>query len=406
MVGLLGLIGASGAAPALAAKPAGDGPAISFTTILGGYTRPVLVTHDGTPKKRLFIVEQTGRILVARYRDGAWRKAGVFLDLRTRVNDPLTEGSERGLLGLAFHPEYASNGRFYVNDTRRASGAKNGDTVIAEYRRAGPLVADPGSRRLVRTIEQPQGNHNGGHLAFGPDGYLYIGTGDGGGGGDPDDNGQDLGSRLGKLLRIDPLDPDGPGPQRYAVPPGNPYIGETEKRAEIWAEGLRNPWRYSFDRGTGDLWIGDVGQNAWEEIDHVPATGGVGAGMAADFGWNTCEGDVTYPGSDPCDHGALDQVDPVFVYSHDPGGPADDGCSVTGGYVFRGPGADPWRGVYLFGDLCNGKVSALDQHGNRLLTVSSGRTVSSFGEDVAGRLYLVDLGGSIARITFSGDPTP
>ena len=408
-VSLVLLATATAVAPAAAARPtrpAGGDAALTFTEILGGYIRPVLVTHDGSSRRRLFIVEQTGRIRVARLVDGAWRKAGVFLDLSTRVNDPRVDGSEQGLLGLAFDPEYATNGRFYVNYTRRASGDKDGDTVVAEYRRLTATRADPNSRRVVMVIDQPYANHNGGHLAFGPDGYLYVATGDGGSGGDPDGNGQDLSSPLGKLLRIDPTDPDRAGPKRYSPAPGNPFIGETEKDSDIWAYGLRNPWRLSFDRETGDLYTGDVGQNEREEIDRSRATDGVDAGKGANFGWNACEGDLTYPGGDPCDHAGSGFVAPLFDYRHGAGGPADGGCAVTGGYVIRAPRAGAWQGLYLFGDFCTGQVSVLAQDGSRLLTQASGSMISSFGEDAAGRLYLVDLGGRISRIGYPGDPTP
>lgn len=376
-------------------------PELTFKQILSGYDRPILVTHDGTSAKRLYIVEQTGRIKVAVFRDGAWRKAGVFLDLRSRVLGPDRGGSEQGLLGLAFAPDYAASGRFYVNFTRRGEGGAAGDTVVAEVRRKRTLAADPSSFRQLLVIGQPYDNHNGGHLAFGPDGMLYIATGDGGSGGDPEDRAQDLASRLGKLLRIDPRDPDGGGPRRFAVPADNPYIGETEKRL-VWLAGVRNPWRFSFDAETGDLWIGDVGQNTTEEIDRLPATGGVDAGKGANLGWNVCEGDREYPGGGVCPAEANDLVAPVFVYRH-AGSGIDAGCSVTGGVVVRAPGAPAWQGRYLFSDFCTGIVGVLHPDGELLHTQSSGMNVSSFGEDAAGRIYVVGLDGSIRRVGFSAD---
>ena len=276
-----------------------DNPGDTAGTVSDGPRDGVLVANDGSPAKRLYIVEQTGRIKVAELRNGSWRKAGTFLDLSSKVLAPPFGGAEQGLLGLAFAPDYATSGRFYVNFTRRGSGGAAGDTVIAELRRSSTLVADPASFRRLLVIDQPYDNHNGGNLAFGPDGMLYIGMGDGGSGGDPEDRAQDLTSRLGKLLRIDPTDPDGSGPARFTVPADNPYIGETEKHL-VWLRGVRNPWRFSFDPATGDLWIGDVGQGATEEIDRLPATSGQDAGRAANLGWNVCEGDRLYLSTTAC----------------------------------------------------------------------------------------------------------
>lgn len=393
------------AIPAAAQGPAGDSAQMTFPTILTGYSRPVLVTHTGAANRRIFIVEQTGRIRIATFTNGTWKKVGTFLDLRSKVTDQ-SISSEQGLLGLAFHPRYAANGRFYVNYTRRGSGGKRGDTVIAEYRRKSINKADPASARILRVIDQPYTNHNGGHLAFGPDGYLYIGSGDGGSSGDPGDRAQDLGSRLGKILRIDPIDPDGQGPLRYAIPPDNPYIGETEKRQEIWSSGLRNPWRFSIDRATGDLLIGDVGQNEYEEIDWSASGEDAVGGKGVDFGWDTCEGNHRYPGGGLCDHDTNGFEAPVFEYTHSDGGPADGGCSVTGGHVFRGPGADAWRGIYLFADFCTGNVTAITGDGTRLLTRAGGGGLSSFGEDAAGRLYVTRLDGTIRSVQLTGNPTP
>ena len=253
--------------PAVASAAGGS---LKLAPVLSGYSRPVLVTHAPGEAGVIYIVEQSGLVKRATFQDGSWRKQGTFLDLRSVVSK---DGGERGLLGLAFHPRYRQNGRLYVDYTRAGDGAADGDTVIAEYRRLDARRADPSSRRVLLTVDQPAANHNGGHLAFGPDGYLYIALGDGGGAGDPYGTGQDRGSLLGKLLRIDPLDPDGGGRGRYSVPPSNPLVGRAGLD-EIWAWGLRNPWRFSFDRATGDLWIGDVGQGEREEVDRARADGG------------------------------------------------------------------------------------------------------------------------------------
>ena len=370
---------------------------VSLARILTGYSRPVLVTHAGGDSRVIFIVEQTGKIKRATYQAGRWKRLGTFLDLTSRVNDPRASGNdERGLLGLAFHPGYAQNGRFYVNYTRRGRGNADGDTVVAEYRRRSAARADPASRRLIMTVGQPYANHNGGHLAFGPDGFLYIGLGDGGSGGDPQGNGQKLTTRLGKLLRIDPRDPDGSGPRTHRVPSSNPRVGRYG-RNDIWARGLRNPWRFSFDRSNGDLWVGDVGEGSREEIDRSRSrSNGRGAGKGANYGWRVCEGGRRYPNTSAnCGFGTL----PVHDYAHGNGR-----CSVTGGYVHRGPAAIAWRGLYVAGDFC-GRLFVLDSSGNVRLSKISNRRISSFGEDGAGRLFVTDLGGAIYRVKMSG-PRP
>ena len=386
------LLGVAFAAPSQAA-----GSDVALTRILGGYSRPVLVTHAPGGGRVIFVVEQTGKIHRATYSGGKWRKLGVFLDLTSKVNDPDVSGGERGLLGLAFHPNYARNGRFYVNYTRRGAGAKSGDTVVAEYRRANAAKARPGSARILMVINQPYSNHNGGHLAFGPDGMLYIGTGDGGSGGDPRGNGQKLGSRLGKLLRIDPIDPDGAGPRRYRTPSGNPRIGKSGLN-DIWAWGLRNPWRFSFDRTTGDLWIGDVGQGAREEVDRARSNrAGTGAGKGRNYGWNRCEGKRRYPNTRAaCTFGTR----PVHDYAHGAGR-----CSVTGGHVHRGPTAPAWRGLYVAGDYC-GRLFVLNPKGQVRLSKNTDRRISSFGEDAAGRIFMTDVAnGSVYLVRFTG-PRP
>lgn len=371
---------------------------VSLRQVLGGYTRPLLVTHAPGGGRDIFIVEQTGRIKRATFSDGSWRKLGTFLDLSDIVNDPRSPGEgERGLLGLAFHPQYRLNGRFYVNYTRAGSGGRNGDTVIAEFRRLNDGTADPASRRVLLVVNQPRSNHNGGHMAFGPDGKLYVALGDGGGAGDPGGNAQDIRNRLGTLLRIDPLDPDGAGPKRYRVPRSNPRVGKRGVN-DIWAWGLRNPWRFSFDRKNGNLWIADVGQGQREEVNRSRSNAnGRGAGKNRNYGWDRCEGRRAYPDtSRRCRFGTR----PRYDYTHRAGR-----CSVTGGYVHRGPDARSWRGLYVAGDFC-GALFVLNQKGKVKLARVTNRRISSFGEDADGRLFLTDLSnGRIYRVTFSG-PRP
>jgi glucose/arabinose dehydrogenase len=397
VVALLAAPGAGSAASTAPSAPAARASRVALEPVLSGYSRPVLITHAPGEGRVIYIVEQTGAIKRATFEGGRWRKLGTFLDLRSRVSDPDTDGGERGLLGLAFHPDYQRNGLLYVDYTRAGRGAADGDTVIVEYRRAEAGRADPSSRRLVMTIDQPYANHNGGHLAFGPDGFLYVASGDGGSAGDPHGNGQRLDTRLGKLLRIDPRDPDGPGGRRFGVPASNPRVGRSGLD-EIWAWGLRNPWRFSFDRQTGDLWIGDVGQNAWEEVDRSRADGdGTGAGRGLNYGWDRCEGNRRYPSTGSiCRFGTR----PVHAYRH--GG---DSCSVTGGHVHRGPAGAAWRGLYVAGDFC-GRLFVLGPDGSVRLARDSGRSISSFGEDAAGRIYAADLtAGRIYLVRFQG-PRP
>jgi glucose/arabinose dehydrogenase len=327
-----------------------------------------LAVRPGSPN--LFVAQKTGAIVVIR--NGRVDPTPV-LDLTGDVS----LGSEQGLLGLAFSP----NGReLYINHTD-----PSGDTHVTGY----DIVrgrADPRSRRDVLVIEQPYANHNGGNLAFGPDGYLYVGMGDGGSGGDPHGNGQSTRTLLGKMLRIDPRAEDG---RPYAIPPDNPFVGRADVRPAIWAVGLRNPWRYSFDRLTGDLWIGDVGQNDWEEIDFQPA----GSSGGENYGWNILEGTHPFFGEEVPGGG----VPPVFEYSH-----AEGGCTVIGGYVYRGEAIPELSGAYLFGDLCIGEIEALRVEGRR---VTGHRVLgpvvpnlSSFGEDGRGELYAMSLDGGVYRI--------
>ena len=346
-----------------------DPASAAWKEVLSGFTRPLTLTNAGDD--RVFIVEQRGLIWAV---DIDQNNSQIFLDIRDRVND---RANEQGLLGLTFHPAFNENGRFFMN----YSGV-NGETIIAEYR-AGTnhIVGNHESERVLLQIDQPYANHNGGALAFGPDGYLYIGTGDGGSGGDPHGNGQRLDTLLGKILRID-VDTSEP----YAIPQDNPFA-DGDGQPEIWLYGLRNPWRIAFDRTAGDLFIGDVGQNQWEEINFLPAdsTG------AINYGWNLREGAHDYIGGDT---GAL--VGPVAEYGH------GLGCSVTGGVVVRDSLLPAWQGVYLYGDYCSGRVWGLirDESGAWLsapLFEVEG-TISSFGEDHTGRVYLVDHNGAILRL--------
>jgi glucose/arabinose dehydrogenase len=314
----------------------------------------------------VFIIEKVGRIRILQ--DGQLLDFS-YLDISDRVG---SSGNEQGLLGLAFHPDYVENGLFFVNYTD-----KDGDTVIARYRvTADPNLADPASEVVLLRVNQPFANHNGGVLAFGPDGYLYAGLGDGGSAGDPFGNAQKLDNLLGKILR---LDVDSAEP--YAIPPDNPFGNE------IWAYGLRNPWRMSFDGQTGDLYIGDVGQGEWEEIDFVSA----GAPGGINFGWDYFEGIHPFEGTPP--QGAQ-FMPPVVEYSH------GEGCSVTGGYVYRGS-MPAWNGIYLYGDYCSGTIWGLIRSSggwqNRALFGAVGR-ITSFGQDGSGEVYIVLDGGSILRL--------
>jgi glucose/arabinose dehydrogenase len=370
---------------ALVVSPAAAAGSVGFSTVLTGYSRPVLVTAPRGSSRRIFIVEQTGRIRVATYSNGSWRKLGTFLDIRDRVKSTF---GEQGLLGLAFDPDYASNRRFYVNYTRKPDG----DTVVAEFRRSTSSAnrATKGTARQVIRINQPYSNHNGGMLAFGPDENLYISTGDGGSGGDPGNRAQSKSSLLGKILRIDPHKS---GSRAYTIPSSNPFVGRTGSDA-IWAFGLRNPWRFSFDRSNGDLWIGDVGQENREEIDL--ATNSSGRGKGVNYGWRRCEGNIRYPGGGSCNFGKS----PLKTYRT-----SDTPCgAVTGGYAYRGPNYSAWQGRYIYGDYCTGHVWVINKSGSVRVSRDTSYQISSFGEDGAGRLFMTDLGGRILLVRFSGTP--
>jgi glucose/arabinose dehydrogenase len=353
--------------------------AYQLVEVASGFSRPLYLTHAGDGSGRVFVVEQGGKIWVLEPNTGLNR---VFLDVTDLVSREARGGSytERGLLGLAFHPDYAENGLFFINYTDQ-----NGNTVVARYRVSAddPDQADPDSAVQLLYVQQPYANHNGGDMAFGPDGYLYIALGDGGSGGDPQGNGQSLRTLLGKMLRLDVSVEEG-----YLIPEDNPFVGNDAARPEIWVWGLRNAWRYSFDRATGDLYIADVGQNQWEEINFQPAasTGG------ENYGWNAYEASHTYSSQAP----AADVAMPVLEYEHTNGW-----CSVTGGYVYRSEQIPGLQGYYLYGDWCTGTIWAArqDDAGNwtAVISLESGRQISSFGEDETGELYLIDYSGAILR---------
>jgi glucose/arabinose dehydrogenase len=370
--------------PVPTATPISTGPvSISLQQVVGGLASPIDVeSAPGDP--RLFVVGQRGVISVVY----GGRVVGTFLDVSSRISCC----GERGLLGLAFHPKYVSNGKFYVRYTD-----KSGNLRVSEFKvSADPGKADASSERILITIAHPKfANHNGGRIAFGPDGYLYIGTGDGGSGGDPSNNGQNLGTLLGKLLRID-VDSAADG-KPYAIPASNPFVGQAGKRAEIFAFGLRNPYRFGFDRQTGDLWIADVGQNLWEEVDRAFASAGGGSG--ADFGWSVMEGNHCYKPSSGCKTAGLTL--PLLEYAHGTGDAI--GCSIIGGFVYRGSAYPSLVGRYFFGDYCTGRiwdVAADAKPGaSPQELLKSGLRIVGWGEGSDGEMYLVALGGGLYRLT-------
>jgi glucose/arabinose dehydrogenase len=349
------------------------------TEVVAELSEPiVMATRPGEPD-RVYVGERAGVVRDLSLEDGT---SDVVLDLRDRT----TTDSERGLLGLAVAPD---GEHLYVSFTD-----DGGDTRIEEYAIADDRTLDEGSRRVVFAQDQPFANHNGGQVTFGPDGLLYVGLGDGGDAGDPLLAGQDRGQLLGSLLRIDPVGTSG---SAYTVPPDNPYVDEDGARPEVWLKGVRNPWRFSFDRATGDLWIGDVGQNEVEEVDWLPAVGGVDAGRGANLGWNEMEGD------EPFEDGVApdDAVPPVHAFTHS----GDGACSVTGGYVYRGEALPELFGAYLFTDYCHGRLEALafDHDAGEVLdvaTVLPGELTApiSFGEDADGELYVLTQPGQLLRL--------
>jgi glucose/arabinose dehydrogenase len=359
---------AATAVPGTAAPGAG----YTFTVVAQGFGAPLLVTHAGDSTGRLFVVEQGGLIKIVK--DGAVLPQS-FIDLTNLVAHG---GSERGLLGLAFDPHYAQSGQFYVYYTD-----PNGDIHLARYHVSAndPNQADAGSAQILLTVaHHTYPNHNGGNLVFGPDGYLYVSLGDGGSQGDPNGNGQNLGVLLGKILRLDVSG----GRGQYSIPASNPFAGQSGAKGEIWVYGVRNPWRATFDRATGDFWIGDVGQDTYEEVDRQPA----GDKGGQDYGWNFMEGNHAFKGQAPA---SASLTAPVAEYSHQEGG-----CALTGGYVYRGASLPEMDGVYVFGDYCSGLTWTLTRSGDQwqlALFLATGFTISSFGEDEAGELYVCNYGG-------------
>jgi glucose/arabinose dehydrogenase len=345
---------------------------VDFVPVAENLERPVFVTHAGDGSRRLFIIEQPGRILVLE--NGELLKK-PFLDISAQVE---SGGNEQGLLGLAFHPDFESNGRFFVNYTRQDDGA----TVVSELKAGADPEAVAASERVLLTIPQPYSNHNGGMIAFGPDGFLYVGMGDGGSGGDPGNRAQDPGDLLGKMLRIDV---DGGAP--YGIPQDNPFA-DGGGRPEIFALGLRNPWRFSFTRETGKLYAGDVGQNAIEEIDIVERGG--------NYGWRPMEGRACYDPSSGCE--SPEFIMPIAQYEHGGGR-----CSVTGGYVYGGSAVSELTATYVFGDYCSGEILTW-RDGEQTVLVDTDMLISSFGEDAAGELYVVDLDGAVYRLEDAAAP--
>ena len=348
-----------------------DPAGYAWNLIVDGFSRPLLATNAGDGSGRLFVLEQSGVIRVVQ---GGNILPDPFLDITSQVG---SGSNEQGLLGLAFHPDYEQNGFFYVNYTDL-----NGDTVISRFQvSADANVADTATEKILLQVNQPFPNHNGGNLEFGPDGFLYAGLGDGGSQGDPNGNGQSQAAYLAKLLRIDVNSGD-----PYGIPGDNPFANGGGL-PEIWAYGFRNPWRFSFDRINGDLYIADVGQNQWEEVDYLPA----GSPGGANFGWNAMEGNHPYQGD------ATDgMIGPVTEYEH------GNRCSITGGYVYRGQALPAWNGVYFYGDYCSGEILGLVRNADgawetRIL-YDTAFLLTSFGVDEAGEIYVLDRSGGLYQL--------
>lgn len=353
-------------------------PAIALATVASGLASPVDLADPKDGSGRLFVVEQAGRVRILR---NGQLDATPLLDITDRVRCC----GERGLLGIALPPNFAQKGYFYLNYTTDALGQLQ--TRVSRFHLTVDTdIADPNSEQIVLVYDQPYVNHNGGALAFGPDGFLYIGVGDGGSGGDPENRAQNLTDILGKMVRIDV---ETGNPTTYTVPASNPFVEQTNALPEIWAYGLRNPWRYSFDRQTGDLFIADVGQNAYEEIDFQPAASSGGE----NYGWRITEGTHCY-NPNPCDSAGL--TPPIWEYDR-----SQNDRSVTGGFVYRGAAYPALQGIYLYGDYVSGRIWGLRFDGsgweNRLL-LESGRNISSFGQDGAGEVYVIDHAGEILQV--------
>ncbi len=357
---------------AVAPSPSTALPALDLERVFPALTfeRPVLLTHAGDGSNRVYVVEQHG--VVHRIDAAAPGRTDAFLDIMSRVS---RDGNEEGMLGLAFDPRFTANGRFYVY----YSAASPRRSVLSRFETGSDGLGNGASESVLLEVPQPYSNHNGGMIEFGPDGMLYVALGDGGSAGDPQRNGQDLGTLLGTILRID-VTQTGDAP--YAIPDDNPFVGQSGARGEVWAYGLRNPWRFSFDSETGDLWTGDVGQSALEEVDVVRRGG--------NYGWNVMEGSRCFRSSS-CN--ADDFEPPVAEYGR------DLGCSITGGYVYRGQRLPELRGVYLYADYCSGRIWGLRYDGERVTEQAqlarASFQIPSFGEDEAGEVYVLGFDGGI-----------
>lgn len=377
----------------------GQTPHLSSVQIADGFKKPLYATSHPTDTNLLYVVEQAGRIMLIQ---NGKRLKHPFLDINNQVVDPNRPGDERGLLGFAFHPDHEKNGKFYINYMNN-----DGFTVVSEFQIKNRLRADHNSERILFDLKQPYSNHNGGHLDFGQDGYLYISVGDGGKAGDPLNAGQDLNTIFGKVLRIDVTQIP------YGIPKSNPFYGQENKRGEIWAWGLRNVWRFSFDRENGDIFYGDVGQNKWEEINYEASNSKGGL----NFGWRIMEANHCYDPEENCPKNGL--TPPILEYPNDANymrtltgmdQPDVDGCSVTGGYVYRGKQIKGLQGTYLFGDYCSGNIWSFKvkngkavefQNRTEEINLAGGEFtnyISSFGEDADGELYIVDYNGGVYKL--------
>ena len=378
---------------------------LSSVLIADGYKKPVFITSSPNNAKLLYIVEQAGLIKIIN--DGK-KLSRPFFDINKRVVNPNRPGDERGLLGFAFHPNHTNNGKFYINYMDN-----DGNTIISEFSTNSELRANHKSERIILKLKQPYGNHNGGDIQFGPDGYLYISIGDGGKAGDPLNAGQDLSSLFGKIIRIDIEQ------EPYGIPKSNPFFGQKDKREEIWAWGLRNVWRFSFDKQTGDKYLADVGQNKWEEVNFEPASSKGGL----NYGWRIMEANHCYDPKENCPTEGL--IKPIIEYPNDANHPAFafriieelsfsetdvEGCSVTGGYVYRGQKIKSMQGQYIFGDYCSGNIWTLKvvngkaiNFKNRTEEINIGggeftTYISSFGQDSDGEIYIIDYNGGIYKL--------
>ena len=378
---------------------------LSSVLIADGYKKPVFITSYPNNAKLLYIVEQAGLIKIIN--DGK-KLSRPFFDINKRVVNPNRPGDERGLLGFAFHPNHTNNGKFYINYMDN-----DGNTIVSEFSTNSELRANHKSERIILKLKQPYGNHNGGDIQFGPDGYLYISIGDGGKAGDPLNAGQDLSSLFGKIIRIDIEQ------KPYGIPKSNPFFGQKDKREEIWAWGLRNVWRFSFDKQTGDKYLADVGQNKWEEVNFEPASSKGGL----NYGWRIMEANHCYDPKENCPTEGL--IKPIIEYPNDANHPAFafriieelsfsetdvEGCSVTGGYVYRGQKIKSMQGQYIFGDYCSGNIWTLKvvngkaiNFKNRTEEINIGggeftTYISSFGQDSDGEIYIIDYNGGIYKL--------